>query len=161
PPAVVFVDDDPVGRSPLRRQLPVGSHRVRVRAQGYRAGDAAIRIRAGKTVNLVLPLVPDTPAEVPKVPPPAPPRSAASAPGDPFAASHAVTPASSSQTTRVVSAMPRSPVPKPTLPRLVRATESERLWQVCQMVELLVVSRAGVTREFARGITGPLRRQVG
>jgi serine/threonine protein kinase len=197
PPAVVFVDDDPVGRSPLRRQLSVGPHRVRVRAQGYRAGDAAIRIRAGQTVNLVLPLVPDT-AEAPRpvtrstsrsapgaagtTGPSAPrtspgaARSAAlpatvsvsvGAPVDPFAAPPparaAAGPATSSGSLMapVVSAMPHSPIPKPTLPRLVRATESERLWQVCQMVELLVVSRAGVTREFARGITGPLRRQVG
>jgi serine/threonine protein kinase len=195
PPAVVFVDDDPVGRSPLRRQLSVGPHRVRVRAQGYRAGDAAIRIRAGQTVNLVLPLVPETAealrpvtrsaarsasnAATTTAPPAKTSPSAAKSPAvpatvsvsvgapvDPFAgpppARVATGPTSAVlQMAPVVSAMPHSPIPKPTLPRLVRATESERLWQVCQTVELLVVSRAGVTREFARGITGPLRRQVG
>jgi serine/threonine protein kinase len=161
PPGMVYVDDEPVGRSPLSRQLSVGSHKVQVRSHGYRPGEAAVHVSPGQTVTLVLPLVADAAlqggegaggGQVKKaslITDPSLPAGAGAGPGE-----HAA------PGTPVVSAMPHTPTPKPTLPRLVRASDAERLWQVCQLVELLVVSRAGVTRQFARGITAGLRREV-
>jgi hypothetical protein len=57
--------------------------------------------------------------------------------------------------------MPKSPVPKPTLPRSFNAKSPEQVAQVCSLVESTVISLAGVTPEFAKGITGPLRRNIG
>jgi len=54
--------------------------------------------------------------------------------------------------------MPRSPVPIPSLPRVVRDPEPEQLARVCQAVEAAVIALAGVSPGFAIGITGPLRR---
>jgi serine/threonine protein kinase len=60
-----------------------------------------------------------------------------------------------------MSVMPKSPIPKPTLPRDHNARTAEQVARVCQLVEAAVVSQGGVSPEFARGITGPLRRAVG
>jgi hypothetical protein len=57
--------------------------------------------------------------------------------------------------------MPRSPIPKPTLPRDYFAENGEEVSRVCQLVEAAAVSLGGVSSEFARGITGPLRRSLG
>jgi serine/threonine protein kinase len=61
----------------------------------------------------------------------------------------------------IVSVMPRSPIPKPTLPRDHVAKTADQVARVCQLVEAAVVSQAGVSPEFARGITAPLRRAMG
>jgi hypothetical protein len=61
----------------------------------------------------------------------------------------------------VVSVMPKSPVPKPTLPREPVAKSAEQVGQVCNLVESAVINLAGVTPEFARGVTGQLRRSLG
>jgi serine/threonine protein kinase len=61
----------------------------------------------------------------------------------------------------VMSALPKSPVPIPTLPREVVARDGDILGRVCTAVESTVISLAGVSPEFARGITAPLRRRVG
>jgi serine/threonine protein kinase len=88
---------------------------------------------------------PPAPGLVPardRVPPsPAPPRPAAGGP--------------------TISAVPKSPVPIPTLPREVVARDGDLLARVCQAVESSVVTLAGVSPEYARGITIPLRRRVG
>lgn len=61
----------------------------------------------------------------------------------------------------VKSVTPRSPIPVPTLPRVYVAKDGTQLARVCAAVELALVSQAGVTPAFARGITGPIRRSVG
>src|SRR5262249_32827524 len=66
PPAMVYVDDEPIGRSPLSRQIPIGPHKVQVRSHGYRPGQADIKVAAGQTVALVLPLVVEPPAPPPR-----------------------------------------------------------------------------------------------
>jgi serine/threonine-protein kinase len=167
PPAMIYVDDEPIGRSPLSRRVPAGAHRVQVRSHGFRPGEAQIKVAPGQTVALVLPLVSEpalpattlpAPVERPAArrpspePPPAPPPPVeGSAPALPIKPTSAA----------VTSAMPRTPIPMPTLPRLVFVHDPDQLNRVCQLVELLAVSRAGVTREFARGVTLPLRRRVG
>jgi serine/threonine protein kinase len=50
--------------------------------------------------------------------------------------------------------------PAPSLPRVYVTEDSERLARVCAQVESSAISLAGVSPEFARGITVPLRRQV-
>jgi hypothetical protein len=60
-----------------------------------------------------------------------------------------------------MSATPKSPIPAPALPRSYIAKDAESLARVCQIVESSTVSLAGVSPEFARGITAPLRRLVG
>jgi hypothetical protein len=59
-----------------------------------------------------------------------------------------------------ISTMPRSPVPLPSLPRVMRDPEPEQLARVCRAVEAAAISLAGVSPEFARGITEPFRRAV-
>jgi hypothetical protein len=58
----------------------------------------------------------------------------------------------------IVSATPKSPVPIPALPRVFTSQDVGQLARVCQAVEATAVSQAGVSPEFARGVTGPLRR---
>jgi hypothetical protein len=60
-----------------------------------------------------------------------------------------------------VSATPKSPIPAPALPRSYVAKDAESLARVCQIIESSTVSLAGVSPEFARGVTGQLRRLVG
>jgi hypothetical protein len=43
---------------------------------------------------------------------------------------------------------------------VVLSSEPEKLARVCQAVEAATVSLAGVSPEFARGVTGPFRRVV-
>jgi hypothetical protein len=212
PPGTVYVDDEPIGRSPLdRRTLSAGKHTIQVRAQGYRPYTGDIRVQPGQNFNMVVPLVADgaTPgarpaskeddsplAHVPTAPsarpgrptegpretePPSvspaslnvtPPSPAATPPPTPApvvastvksqprpAAPSAPAPPATSGS--VMSAAPRSPVPKPTLPRVFQAKDPDRLNQVFNVVESATISLAGVTPEYARGITGPLRRLMG
>ena len=57
----------------------------------------------------------------------------------------------------VVSARPKDPVPVPSLPRVFTSPDPEQIARVCQLVENAAVSLAGVSPEYARGITGALR----
>ena len=61
----------------------------------------------------------------------------------------------------LISSTPKSPIPKPTLPRAFLATDAEQLGRVCQLVEQTIVAAGGVSPEYARGITGPFRRLAG
>jgi serine/threonine protein kinase len=61
---------------------------------------------------------------------------------------------------RITSRMPKDPVPIPTLPREHVVRDDEQLARVCQVVEGAVISLAGLSPDFARGITGPFRRRV-
>ena len=63
--------------------------------------------------------------------------------------------------TPAVSSMPKARVPPPPLPRVYLARDSGQLARVCQAVESATVLLAGVSPEFARGITAALRRVVG
>jgi eukaryotic-like serine/threonine-protein kinase len=60
----------------------------------------------------------------------------------------------------VVSVMPRSPVPIPTLPRVVVNRFSDQTARICQAVEAAAIAQAGVSPEFARGVTAPMRRAL-
>src|SRR6185295_12893844 len=59
-----------------------------------------------------------------------------------------------------ISAAPKSPVPIPTLPRVLSEPGADQVARACQLVESAAVSLAGVSPEFARGVTGPLRRTL-
>jgi hypothetical protein len=56
--------------------------------------------------------------------------------------------------------MPRSPVPIPTLPRVVVNRFSDQTARICQAVEAAAIAQAGVSPEFARGVTAPMRRAL-
>jgi hypothetical protein len=56
--------------------------------------------------------------------------------------------------------MPKSQIPPPSLPRVYVSQDGEGMARVCHAVESAVMSLAGVSPEFARGITVAMRRQV-
>jgi eukaryotic-like serine/threonine-protein kinase len=209
PPAMVYVDDTPIGRSPITRfSLSSGEHLIQVRAQGYRPTQTEVKVSPRQTLALVLPLAaegapasssrpvvreeeaprPEVPlasgrlvaasagpaAEREREPEPEPttrPRPPASPPSAPSPAPVAAikpapvsppAPAASAATPgNLISATPKSPIPKPTLPRAFTAADAEQLGRACQLVESTIISVGGVSPEWARGITGPLRRLAG
>jgi serine/threonine protein kinase len=97
------------------------------------------------------------PRETPAVAP-STPRSGSPPPSGPAAAPPRPTPAA--RGAPIVSATPRSPVPIPRLPRMVSSSDAEQVARACQAVENAAVSLAGVSPEYARGLTGPMRRGV-
>jgi serine/threonine protein kinase len=181
PPAMVYVDDEPLGRSPItRHSITAGNHTVQVRAQGYQPSTSPIKVASGQAVALVLPLaIPTSPTEgppavtaEPQAPTPRPiptPEPSTPPPASSLATPVTAKPASPSAAAtrqitssgRVVSVMPRSPIPKPTLPRDQFAENAEQVSRVCQLVESAAVSLGGVSPEFAHGITGSLQRSMG
>src|SRR5205085_157979 len=135
PSAMVYVDDEPLGRSPItRRSVRAGDHTVQVRAQGYQPATSTIKVASGRTVALVVPLAAGAPGG-PSAGADEAPEPPASAAGPPSAKAATTPPPSSLATSGVakpspppasapmrssgpvVSVMPRSPIPKPTLPR--------------------------------------------
>jgi serine/threonine-protein kinase len=57
PPAMVFLDDQPIGRSPITRHpVAAGSHVVRIGASGYRSTEAEIKVSPRQNLALVIPL---------------------------------------------------------------------------------------------------------
>ena len=58
-----------------------------------------------------------------------------------------------------MSARPRSPIPIPTLPRVLEVADPAALARACQEVEEATLA-AGVSAPFARGITLPFQRAV-
>jgi serine/threonine-protein kinase len=69
-------------------------------------------------------------------------------------------PAPSSGDGRIVSARPKGKIPPPRLPRTYDVQDGQDLARVCQLVERETVAQAGVTPEFASGVTLPLRRAL-
>jgi serine/threonine protein kinase len=139
------------------------------RARGP-ANAGTLSVSRAMSIELMPSSIPASPAKGPpamtgeppsperSTPPPvsAPPTPAVARPAPPLAAA-TTQPRGSGP---VLSAMPRSPVPKPTLPRDTYAENAEEVSRVCQLVEAAAVSLGGVSPEFARGITGPLRRSL-
>jgi serine/threonine protein kinase len=195
PSAMVYVDDEPIGRSPIaHHSISAGDHRVQARAQGFQPATSNIEVPSGRPVALVFRLAASSvggqgagseasPTEAPRAVASEPQASASGAATTPtIATPKASTPPASSiakpvaassaspsaagtpqirSSAPVVSVMPRSPVPRPTLPRDHFAENAEEVSRVCQLVEDAAVSQGGVSPEFARGITGPLRRSLG
>jgi serine/threonine protein kinase len=208
PPAMVYVDDTPIGRSPIKGfSLSSGQHMIQVRAQGYRPSETEVKVAPRQTVALVLPLVSEGGAAVPSRPvireddsprpesPPASgrlmaastaaviarepepepstqPRPPASPPPPATTAPVAAirpppsTPPPAARPTggssgSLISSTPKSPIPKPTLPRTLNAADGDQVGRACGLVESTIVSVGGVSPEWARGITGPFRRLVG
>jgi hypothetical protein len=94
-----------------------------------------------------------------------PPPVLAEAPPPPAPTPPAVAPAASGVTTSAPAAGPavnnlRSPVPKPTLPRVYQARDADQVARVLAAVEA-ALPRAGISPEYARGITGAFRRVIG
>jgi hypothetical protein len=58
----------------------------------------------------------------------------------------------------IYSSPPRAKLPGPPLPRLFAAENAEQLARMCSRVEAAVVALAGVSAEYARGITAPLQK---
>jgi serine/threonine-protein kinase len=61
----------------------------------------------------------------------------------------------------VVSARPKAKIPAPHLPRMHEAKSADELARMCGAVEAETVSLAGVSPEFAKGITASLRGALG
>jgi serine/threonine-protein kinase len=195
PSAMVYVDDEPIGRSPItHHSIGAGDHTVQARAQGYQPATSSIDVPSGRPVALVFRLAASSagagaeasPSEAPRAvtseprasasgsalpgapaPRPIATRDLAMPPASvatPAAAGGTSPPAAGTPQIRssgpVLSVMPKSPVPKPTLPRDHLAENSEEVSRVCQLVEDAAVSLGGVSPEFAHGITGPLRRSL-
>jgi serine/threonine protein kinase len=101
---------------------------------------------------------PDAGAPLAKAaPPPAPPAAPASK-----APPGAVTPAAArARNGPVFSAAPPALVPGPQLPRVYTAPDAEQLARMCARVEGSVITLAGLSADFVRGITLPFQRQVG
>jgi serine/threonine protein kinase len=68
--------------------------------------------------------------------------------------------AAAAQRGPIYSVTPHADIGKPTLPRSAVVRDAEQLREICGRVESSVISLAGVSPEFARGITGSLRRRV-
>jgi serine/threonine protein kinase len=189
PSAMVYVDDEPLGRSPItRHSIRAGDHALQVRAQGYQPATSKFKVESGRKVALVVPLAAwsaggqsvgsqegetsepqgsgsGSPTLRPiATPEPSTPPLASSV-ATLVAAKPSSPPAAGTPEIRtsgpVVSVMPRSPIPKPTLPRDHFAENADQVSRVCQLVESAAVSLGGVSQEFARGITGPFRRSLG
>jgi hypothetical protein len=160
PAALVYVDDELVGRTPLAgRPLVAGRHVVELRAQGFRPITWNVRVKPGQALTYDLPLV------AAGTPPGA--RSTSRQEEAPPAE---VAPAGASRASMTLAAPPsaapalplerKASVPRPALPRVYLARDTDDLLRISEMVESQVVSLAGVSREYAAGITGPLRRLV-
>jgi serine/threonine protein kinase len=213
PSAMVYVDDEPIGRSPIKTySIPAGRHTIQARAHGFAPRQQSVKVSAGQSITVALALtpdgsgsaarsnghdagesplptlavrtdrpraaeeareeeaphpaaataVPDTPAARP-APPPASAVPATPTPGSlgtPKAAPRAVGPSTPGGSDATGSSTRKS-VPKPTLPRSVQAADADQVARTCAAVESSVVSVAGISADFARGITGPLRRIMG
>jgi hypothetical protein len=134
---------------------------VQVRAQGYEPATSTINVATGRNLALVVPLAatpePQRPAQESA---PMPAATVAPTPAAKIGPPPAAAPAQVRSPSPIVSVTPRSPVPKPTLPREHVAQNAEEVSRICQLVESAAVSLGGVSPEFARGITGPFRRAV-
>jgi serine/threonine-protein kinase len=92
-------------------------------------------------------------------PPVAKPPTPVPTPAAPIAA---VTPAAPTTVGNesVLSKSPRSMIPAPHLPRLHQAGDAAELARACSLIEQEVITRAGVSAEYARGITASLRQAL-
>jgi eukaryotic-like serine/threonine-protein kinase len=217
PPAMIYVDDEPIGRSPITNYtIPAGKHTIQARAQGFKPSEQDIKVAPRQTVALVMQLTADGSASRPSFreqaraeprepepetspsPPPAattarlapaaaapseppqpsrePENAASTRPRPPAATAPAPSPspapvasttssrpapAAPSGNGSIVSATPKSPIPKPTLPRTFFASDADQLARACALVESTIVSAGGVSPEYARGVTSAFRRTVG
>lgn len=57
PPAMVFIDGEAIGRSPLDYDVAPGRHSVMVRLKGYGTVETEVQAVGGRTANIVIPLV--------------------------------------------------------------------------------------------------------
>ncbi len=178
PPGMVYLDDDPIGRAPLhRRAVAPGTYTLQVRAPGHRPYEKSIRVAAGREVAMVVPLVsePAAPPPASRLPPamaavaspsetPAPPAPPAPAASEPAAVASVPKAPPAEPMARpsgpVVSARPKDRVPVPRLPRTHEARDGANLARLLGQVENETVALAGVSKEFALGVTGPLRRAL-
>jgi serine/threonine protein kinase len=68
---------------------------------------------------------------------------------------------SKSGTDKTVSARPNDRIPSPTLPRQYDAKDAADLQRACRIIEKQVMVLAGVSPDFANGVTTPLQRVIG
>jgi hypothetical protein len=94
------------------------------------------------------------------VPPPAPTPTPTAPPPVAALAPKPAAVAASAASGLIYSAKPAAKIPPPSLPRVFTAKDAEQLARVCAVVEQATVS-AGVSPEYARGVTASLRRLVG
>jgi serine/threonine protein kinase len=156
---------------------PAGRRRIEAPASGTRAG-GPLAEAAAPTPGPPPPLAPAAPAP-PPAPSERPPAPAPTEPaGPPVVAARppvenapppgfvpaggrpSPPPAQTPARGPTISAVPKAKIPIPALPREYVPPDLERLARVCQAVEESTIF-AGVSPEFARGITIPLRRRVG
>jgi hypothetical protein len=132
-----------------------------------RAGNEPLADRAAEGAQEAPPPSPPPPAEPVNRPPPSPPdpapggrpapaSSASARPAERLVAQSTVRTSSGP----IVSTAPKSPVPIPTLPRVLVDAQPEQIARACQAVESAAISLAGVSPGFAHGVTGPFRRAV-
>jgi eukaryotic-like serine/threonine-protein kinase len=89
-----------------------------------------------------------------EAPPPAPEVIPDPAPPAPVPAEPAAVPG------RIFSRAPLARVPGPPLPRVFQPEDGEQLAGMCRRIEAAAVTLAGVSPEFARGLTAPMQKQV-
>ena len=173
----------PIGRAPLnRRNLAPGTYTLQVRAPGHRPYETSIRVAAGREVSLNVPLVSDSPppseerepirplppltttrSPPPEAPPPPAPVPTAAAAAPAPLGKIAPTPPKSAPEPKleaVMSVRPKDQVPVPRLARTQEARSGEELARLFAQIETQTVTLAGLTPEFAQGVTGPLRRAL-
>lgn len=186
PNGMVYLDDEPIGRTPIKgKSIPAGLHTIQIRESGYNPAETTTRVDAGKKLTLALtlhqkekksePLVlNDEPAEesdpLPaKLSPPvtSPPTSpAAQVQSQTAPPANAPPPAASSPAASavarapVVSVKPRSPIQQPHLPKTYNARDVDEITRVFRIIENEAVAQAGITPEFARGITDSVRNAI-
>lgn len=167
PAGVVYLDDEPIGRSPIRlRAVREGHHSVKVRLEGYLPIERAVEIAAGKESTLALNLT-QAPrpnlasAELPdaeeRAPAPtqdtAEPSQAARVELEPAAVVESAAPA----------AAPLRPAPvvrRPTrLPARYSAGSTKDLVHALQVIENQAIAD-GAPAEVARDVTFPLGQEL-
>ena len=116
-------------------------------------GAAAV---ATREAAVAAPAVSAAPAKETPAPPPAKPPEASATP-PPRVLPSPVGPAAPARAGAVFSAPPPAKLPPPALPRVYVPADGAELRRMCARVESTVTSLAGVSPEYARGITGRMQ----
>lgn len=163
PDAVVYVDEEPLGKTPLvADNLEAGSHLVEVRAEGYQPQTRTVRVKSGSSQAVSFQLVktesergriselvaegqaadkPAVVAQEPASPPAAAQPSAPPAKAD--VPPPTTTPAPASAPAIAATAPPASQSYKPRLPEKHTVRSAKELARSCRIIEQEVIAGGG------------------